>query len=73
MFNINQKGRVSSFETITNQHIEFVSFFFKNGSIINVSSDNINHDLFQSINVSLLLFAVINIIGGEYLVVDANV
>ncbi|PWD99349.1 hypothetical protein DDZ16_10075 [Marinilabilia rubra] len=71
--NAHQIKRVSSFGKIEILRIEFVSIFYTNGHSSHVLRDQINHNLLQTINDAPFLYAFVNMIGGEFIIVDGNI
>jgi hypothetical protein len=68
--NARQINKVSSFGEIEIWRIEFVSLFYSNGHFSHVLGDQISHDFLQTINDFPFQYAFVNMIGGEFVIVD---
>jgi len=70
--NDHQVKRVSSFREIETSRIEFVSIFNDDGKFSPVIRDQLNQNSIQSLNDIHFLYAFVNMIGREFVIVDLN-
>lgn len=62
--------RVSCFSEVEIDRVEYISFFDKKGNLTHAIDDKKSLDIALLDNTAISLYAFINMLGGEFIIVD---
>ncbi len=63
--------RVASFSEIEINRVEYVTFFKETDLMASAVGTQISQSFLRSINIASLDYAFVNMIGGEFIIVDS--